>query len=118
MPELFIELYSEEIPSKLQIDARQKIQQIIEEKLKKKNINFKVGKSFSTPKRLVFLIEGIAKKIEMSKKTIKGPKVEAPPQALEGFIKSNNLAQQDIYKKKLKKENFTLQKLNQKQLIF
>ena len=36
MPELFIELYSEEIPSKLQIDARQKIQQIIEEKLKKK----------------------------------------------------------------------------------
>jgi len=106
MPELFIELYSEEIPSKLQIDARQKIQQIIEEKLKKKNINFKVGKSFSTPKRLVFLIEGIAKKIEMSKKTIKGPKVEAPPQALEGFIKSNNLAQQDIYKKKIEKGEF------------
>ena len=106
MPELFIELYSEEIPSKLQIDARQKIQQIIEEKLKKKNINFKVGKSFSTPKRLVFLIEGIAKKIEMSKKTIKGPKVEAPPQALEGFIKTNNLAQQDIYKKKIEKGEF------------
>ena len=42
----------------------------------------------------------------MSKKTIKGPKVEAPPQALEGFIKSNNLAQQDIYKKKIEKGEF------------
>ena len=40
MAELFIELFSEEIPAKLQIDARQKIKQIIDEKLRKKEINF------------------------------------------------------------------------------
>ncbi len=59
MAELFIELYSEEIPAKLQIDARQKIKQTIDERLKKKEINFKSSKSFSTPKRLVFVIDGI-----------------------------------------------------------
>ena len=90
MAELFIELFSEEIPSKLQIDARQKIQKIIEEKLKKKEINFKSSKSFSTPKRLVFFVEGIPEKIEQKKKIIKGPNVKAPQIALDGFIKSNN----------------------------
>ena len=41
MAELFIELYSEEIPARLQIDARQKIKQTIDERLKKNEINFK-----------------------------------------------------------------------------
>ena len=54
MAELFIELFSEEIPAKLQIDARQRIKQLIEERLQKKEINFKTSKSYSTPKRMVF----------------------------------------------------------------
>jgi len=106
MAELFIELFSEEIPSKLQIDARQKIKQMIDEKLQKKEINFKSSKTFSTPKRLVFFIEGIPEKIEQKKKIIKGPNVDAPQTALEGFIKSNNLSKLDIYKKNLEKGEF------------
>ena len=106
MAELFIELFSEEIPAKLQIDARQKIKHTFEERLKKKEINFKSSKSFSTPKRLVFVIEGMPEKIEQKKKTIKGPKVDAPEVALKGFIKSNNLNKQDVYKKTLEKGEF------------
>jgi glycyl-tRNA synthetase beta chain len=106
MAELFIELFSEEIPAKLQIDARQKIKQMIDEKLQKKEINFKSSKTFSTPKRLVFFIEGISEKIKQKKKIIKGPKVDAPQKALEGFIKSNNLSKRDIYKKNLEKGEF------------
>ena len=106
MAELFIELFSEEIPAKLQIDARQKIKQIIDEKLRKKEINFNSSKSFSTPKRLVFFIEGIPEKIEQKKKIIKGPNVDAPQAALDGFIKSNNLSKLDIYKKKLENKEF------------
>ena len=68
MAELFIELYSEEIPAKLQIDARQKIKESIEEKLKKKEINFTSSKSFSTPNRLVFILDGLPTKIEQKKK--------------------------------------------------
>jgi len=106
MAELFIELFSEEIPAKLQIDARQKIKHTFEERLKKKEINFKSSKSFSTPKRLVFVIEGMPEKIEQKKKPIKGPKVDAPEVALKGFIKSNNLSKQDVYKKTLEKGEF------------
>ena len=106
MAELFIELFSEEIPSRLQIDARKKIKQILEEKLSKKEITFNSSQSFSTPTRLVFLIEGIPEKIEQKGKVIRGPKIEAPESALAGFIKSNNLNKSDIYKKKTDKGEF------------
>ena len=106
MAELFIELYSEEIPAKLQIDARHVIKQNIEEKLKKKEINFKSSKSFSTPKRLVFVVDGIPEKIEQKKKIIKGPKVGLHQAAVDGFIKSNNIDQSAIYKKKIEKGEF------------
>ena len=106
MAELFIELFSEEIPAKLQIDARRKLKEIINEKLKKKEINFKSSKSFSTPTRLVFVIDGIPEKIKLSKKIIKGPNINAPQTALEGFIKSRNLKKSDVYKKKIDKGEF------------
>ena len=106
MAELFIELYSEEIPAKLQIDARQKIKKTLEEKLKKKEINFESSNSFSTPKRLVFIVNGLPTKIKQKKKIIKGPKVDAPANALEGFIRSNNINKSDIYKKNIEKGEF------------
>ncbi len=106
MAELFIELFSEEIPAKLQIDARQKIRENIETELKKKEIDFKYFKSFSTPKRLVFVVDGLPIKKEQEKKVIKGPKVGVPENALNGFIKSNNLNKSDVFKKKIDKGEF------------
>ena len=106
MSELFIELHSEEIPAKLQIDARSKIKQLLDEKLKIKEIIFKSIKSFSTPKRLVFYIDGISKKLEQKKKILKGPKVGSPQIAIDGFIKNNNLNISNIYKKKIEKGEF------------
>ena len=106
MAELFLELFSEEIPAKLQIDARNKIKQRINESLEKNEINFKSSQSFSTPKRLVFLIDGIPEKLEQSKKIIRGPRIDAPQSALDGFIKSNNLNKLNIYKKKIEKGEF------------
>ena len=114
MAELFIELFSEEIPSKLQIDARQKIRQILEKRLKKKEIKFNLSKSFSTPKRLVFAIDGISEKIEQKKKVLKGPKVGAPQAALDGFIKSNALNKADVYKKNIEKGEFYFATTNPK----
>ena len=106
MAELFIELFSEEIPARLQIDARKKIKQMLVERLQKNGIDFKLSNSFSTPKRLVFIVDGIPEKIEQKKKIIKGPKVDANQEAINGFIKSNNLTKQDIYKKKIEKGEF------------
>ena len=103
MAELFIELLSEEIPAKLQIDARKRIKEMLEEKLKKKEINFKLSKSFSTPTRLAFFVDGLPEKIEEKEKTIKGPKIDAPEVALEGFIRSNKIKKTQIFKKKNRK---------------
>ena len=118
MAELFIELFSEEIPAKLQIDAREKIIKIINENLQKRDINFGTSKSYSTPKRLVFVIDDVPENIEQKKRILKGPKTSAPQSALEGFIKTNSLNQSDVIKKILKKVNFTLLKLNQKKSMF
>ena len=106
MAELFIELFSEEIPSKLQINAREKIKQAIEERLNKKEIKFNSSRSFSTPQRLVFVIDGISEKIIQKQKVIKGPKTGVPQAAIDGFIKSNNLNKSDIYKKNIEKGEF------------
>jgi len=114
MAELFIELFSEEIPAKLQIDARKKIKQILEDKLRKKEINFKSNQSFSTPNRLVFFVDGVPEKIEQKGKVIKGPKTEAPESALDGFIKSNNLNKSDVYKKKIEKGEFYFAEIKSK----
>jgi len=114
MAELFIELFSEEIPSRLQIDARNKIKQLVEEKFNKREIKFKSSQSFSTPKRLVFVIDGIPEKIEEKQKILKGPKVDSPQIALDGFIKSNNLSKTDIYKKKIDKGVFYFAKIKAK----
>ena len=125
MAELFIELFSEEIPSQLQINARKEIISIIEDKLNLKEIKFSISKSYSTPKRLVFFIDGLPEKIEQKAQNIKGPKVGSPDVALEGFIKSNRLKKSDIYKKKLEKGEFffgnlkpkTINVLNELELI-
>ena len=114
MAELLIEIFTEEIPAKLQIDARNKIKVILEEKLKKKEIKFSLNKSFSTPQRLVFLMEGIPEKIEEIKKDLKGPKVGSPQIALDGFIKTNNLKKEDLFKKKLEKGEFYFAKTKPK----
>ena len=114
MAELFIELFSEEIPAKLQTDARKKIKQMLEDKLRRKEINFKSSQSFSTPKRLVFFIDEIPEKIEQKGKVIKGPKIEAPESAIDGFIKSNNLNKADVYKKKIEKGEFYFAEIKSK----
>jgi glycyl-tRNA synthetase beta chain len=114
MPELFIELFSEEIPAKLQIDARRRIKQSLEERFKKKEINFKSSKTFSTPKRLVIVIDGIPEKIEEKQKILKGPKVGSPQVAVDGFIKSNNLNKSDLYSEKIDKGDFYFAKLKAK----
>ena len=114
MGELFIELFTEEIPPKLQIDAREKIKKNFEENLEKKNIQFKTSDSFSTPKRLVFVFDGLSEKIEQKEKIIKGPKVGSPQIAIEGFLNSNNLNKSQVYEKDFGKGKFYFAKTESK----
>ena len=113
MSEFFLELFSEEIPAKLQKGLREKIlndfKNLFNEKLVKSKKNF----SLSSPNRVAVVFEGLDKFINIRSEEIKGPKIEAPEQALEGFIRSNKIEREDLYKKKRKKVNSIFLKQNQ-----
>ena len=117
MSELFLELFSEEIPSGLQKNAREGILKLFTESFDKLDINFKSKKSYSTPKRLVFFFEGIPEKIEKKGMTIKGPKVDAPTIALDGFIKSNNLDRAEVFEQSIEKGRFFFTKISPKIIL-
>jgi len=114
MSEFLLELFSEEMPSGLQKNAREGITKFFTENFDKLNINFKSNKSYSTPKRLVFFFEGISEKIEKKGMTIKGPKVDAPTIALDGFIKSNNLDRAEVFEQSIEKGRFFFAKISPK----
>ena len=106
MSEFFLELFSEEIPAGLQKKARIDLLTNFNEFFKKKNIKFNKEDSFSTPNRLLILFSGIQNEIHQKEEEIRGPKIDAPEKALAGFLKSNKLLKENIYKKQTEKGSF------------
>ncbi len=107
MSEFFLELFSEEIPADLQSNARKELQEIFQKFLDENDIiiNGKV-QCFSTPNRLVVYIDKIPKEIEKKSLEIRGPSVNAPEIAYQGFIKSNKINKSQVYKKTTEKGEF------------
>ena len=116
MSEFFLELFSEEIPANLQKNLREKILADFKSLFDKKLIKSKKSFSLSSPNRVVVVFEGLDKSIKISSEEIRGPKIEAPEQAIEGFIKSNKINRNNLYKKKTDKGNFYFYKTNSKLL--
>ena len=106
MAEFFLELFSEEIPAGLQKDLREKLLVEFENLFTKKSIKFKKSFSNSTPNRLVIVFGGLEKKLKIISQEIKGPKINATRQALEGFIRSNKIHKNELFKKKTEKGEF------------
>ena len=106
MAEFFLELFSEEIPAKLQSNLRKSLLLEFQKFLKEKSINSKKSFSFSTPNRLIIVFEGLAKVVKIPSKKIKGPSINSPKEALEGFLKSNKVEKKNLFKDKTKKGEF------------
>ena len=106
MAEFFLELFSEEIPAGLQKDFRDKLLEDFKKAFFEKSIKFKKNSSFSTPNRLILVFEGLEKKIKIKSKEIKGPQINAPEKALQGFMKSNKIEKKDLYNFKTDKGEF------------
>ena len=92
MSDFFLELFSEEIPSFLQKNLRQDLLESFNKLFSEKFIPFKKSTSYSTPNRLIILFEGLPKQIVLKSEEIKGPNINAPEVALEGFVRSNNIS--------------------------
>ena len=106
MSEFFLELFSEEIPANLQNNSRVFLFESFQKLFKEKNISFKKSNCYSTPNRLVIVFEGLSKEITQEAKEVKGPNINAPEKAIEGFLRSNKLNSTDLYKKKTEKGEF------------
>ena len=107
MSEFFLELFSEEIPSNLQSNARKELKEIFLRFIHENEIIIKGEvKSLSTPNRLVIHIDKISKEIKKKSLEIRGPSTNVQEKALLGFLKSNNLDKNQIFKKTNEKGEF------------
>ena len=114
MSEFFLELFSEEIPAGLQKNLREKLLEEFQKFFLKKLIKSKKSFSLSTPNRLIIVFEGLDKEIKIKSEEIKGPKINAPEQALEGFVRSNKIEKKDLFKNKTEKGEFYFYKTKSK----
>ncbi len=107
MSEFFLELFSEEIPSRLQINARYELTQIFKKFFDDNEVIVK-GKinTYSTPNRLIVHINKISKDVIKKAEEIRGPNINAPEKALEGFLKSNKISKEKVFKKSTEKGIF------------
>jgi len=114
MSDFFLELFSEEIPADLQKNLREKLFNEFVNFFLEKSIKSKNSFTFSTPNRLIIVFEGLDKKINIKSNEIKGPKVSAPDQAIEGFLRSNKIEKNDLFINKTEKGEFYFYKTNSK----
>ena len=116
MSEFFLELFSEEIPSSLQKNLRRDLLDSLNNLFNEKFISFKGGSSYSTPNRAIVVFEGLQKQVVLKSEETKGPNINAPEIALEGFMRSNKISKNDLFKKKLDKGEFYFFKTKSKKL--
>ena len=92
MSEFLLELFSEEIPARMQVKAADDLRRLVVEGLKTRGLATGDARSFSTPRRLVLVIEKVPAQSPAIQEEKKGPRVGAPEQAVSGFLKSAGLS--------------------------
>ena len=117
MSEFILELYSEEIPPNLQINARNNLLEKIQTSLKDENLKFGSLRVFSSPTRLTILLKDFSEKIKIPAKEIKGPKVGVIDDIVNNFLKAHQSSRKDLIEKKNDKGNFYYVKTKSKEIL-
>ena len=92
MPDLLLELFSEEIPARMQAKAADDLRRLVTDKLVAEGLVYEGAKAFATPRRLALTVHGIPARQPDLKEERKGPRVGAPEAAVQGFLKAAGLA--------------------------
>ena len=95
MPDLLLELFSEEIPARMQAKAADDLRKMVTDKLVAEGLVYDGAKSFATPRRLALTVHGLPARQPDLKDERKGPKVGAPDAAVQGFLKATGLKSLD-----------------------
>ena len=96
MPDLLIELFSEEIPARMQARAAEDLKKRITDGLVEAGITYAGAAAFSTPRRLNLTLQGVLAQSPTLKEERKGPRVDAPEQAIEGFLRGAGLTKDQL----------------------
>jgi glycyl-tRNA synthetase beta chain len=92
MPDLLLELFSEEIPARMQARAAADLQRLVTDALVERGLVYEGAAAFATPRRLALHVAGIPVRQPDTREEKKGPRVGAPEAAVQGFLKSAGLA--------------------------
>lgn len=96
MPQLLLELFSEEIPARMQAQAAKDLERMAREHLAAAGFLPEALTTFAGPRRLTLVAEGLPLAQADRKEELKGPRVGAPPQAMEGFLRKAGLTQDQL----------------------
>jgi glycyl-tRNA synthetase beta chain len=92
MAELLLELFSEEIPARMQVRARENLSRLLGQALGQAGLEYRELKTFATPRRLAAMVEELPARSPDIREEKKGPRVDAPEAAIQGFLKSAGLS--------------------------
>jgi glycyl-tRNA synthetase beta chain len=95
MPDLLFELFSEEIPARMQAKAAEDLRRMVTDKLVAGGLVYEGAKAFATPRRLALTVHGVPARQSDLKEERKGPRVGGPEAAIAGFLKATGLASLD-----------------------
>ncbi len=95
MPDLLLELFSEEIPARMQAKAADDLRRMVTDKLVAEGLVYEGAKAFATPRRLALTVHGIPARQSDLKTERRGPKIGAPDAAVQGFLKATGLKSLD-----------------------
>ncbi len=96
MPDLLIEILSEEIPARMQGRAADDLQRLVTDGLTEAGLTYGGAAAFSTPRRLVLTVQALLAESPAISEERKGPRVDAPDKALEGFLRSTGLTKDQL----------------------
>ena len=95
MPDLLLELFSEEIPARMQAKAADDLRRMVTDKLVAEGLVYEGAKAFATPRRLTLTVHGVPARQSDLKEERRGPRVGGPDAAIQGFLKATGLASID-----------------------
>ena len=96
MPQLLLELFSEEIPARMQGGAARDLERMAAERLKAAGLSYEALTTFAGPRRLTLVVEGLPSATPDREEEVKGPRANAPEQALDGFLRKTGLTKDQL----------------------
>ncbi len=96
MPQLLLEIFSEEIPARMQPGAARDLERMVGDRLKAAGLTWEALNAYAGPRRLALVVDGLPEATPDRNEELKGPKASAPEQALEGFLRKTGLTRDQL----------------------